>query len=182
DNALFLQSFAEALSAQKNTRGIILHGDSRYTERLIQTGMLTDDARKRSSKDLNHRLVALLADSGVAAVGINAYQRRTVRYDGSVLTPDRTFLTGFPQDSHLLLSNLVEDTRSAAPLPYDLAEMARSLYRLLDLDELFVFPKNESAEIPLTESAHLLPEDLQRLKPPYRLVSFRSFGRLPDLK
>ncbi len=61
DNGMFLTAFAKALSQQKS-RGIILHGDSEYTERLIQTGIMREEATIRAMKDLNHRLVALFAD------------------------------------------------------------------------------------------------------------------------
>ncbi|MEX0779348.1 MAG: hypothetical protein WD037_06420 [Balneolales bacterium] len=196
DNAIFLKSFSEAIAEQQGTRGIILHGDSQYTDRLIQTGMMSDDARQRSIKDLNHRLIALMADSGVAAVGMNGYQRNMISYDGTTLDLDTNLLVKFPVRTHLLLSNLIEDNRTQKPFAYDLANLASSLYRELDIDEVFIFSKNEADES-LTDSSMpkmlrfreldtefkntTLPEDLLGLNVPYRLATTRSFRKLPEV-
>ncbi|MEX0773904.1 MAG: hypothetical protein WEB89_06050 [Balneolales bacterium] len=196
DNAIFLKSFAEAIAAQNNTRGIILHGDSQYTDRLIQTGMLSDEARLRSIKDLNHRLVSLMADSGVAVVGVNAYQRNIISYNGSALKFDRNFLTKFPAGTHLLLSNLVDDERNQKPIAYNLAGLANNLFNELELDEIFIFSAKEADEI-ITQPSKpevfnydeldenfkdtSLPEDLHDLAVPFRLTTTRSFREIPNL-
>ena len=73
DNGVFLTSFAKSL-AQKEKRGLIIHGDSEHTERIIQTGVMRDEARIRAIKELNHRLVALFADEGVSTIALNGFQ------------------------------------------------------------------------------------------------------------
>ena len=196
DSAIFLKSFSEALSAQRNTRGIILHGDSPYTQRLVQTGMLTEDARLRGTKDLNHRLVSLLADNGVAAIGLNAYQREIIQVTGEVVELDQKLLTGFPQNTHLVLSNLVSQDQGKPPAPFNLAELAGLLHNRLELDEIFIFSKSEADEILTEEPAATvlkfdelenqfidgkIPDDLSALPLPCRLITTRSFHELPDL-
>ncbi|MCH8524967.1 MAG: hypothetical protein LAT52_10490, partial [Balneolales bacterium] len=66
DNPLFLKSFAEAAVQRRSSKAIFVHGDSDYTDRLIQTGMMREDAIIRSVQDLNHRLVSFFADYGIA--------------------------------------------------------------------------------------------------------------------
>ena len=48
---------------------------SEYTDRLMQTGMMREDARKRAVMDLNRRLITLFADHGVSAIGLNGFQK-----------------------------------------------------------------------------------------------------------
>ncbi|MEX0686156.1 MAG: hypothetical protein WD267_05535 [Balneolales bacterium] len=182
DNALFLKSFSEALSAQRNTRGIILHGDSLYTQRLVQTGMLTEDARIRSTKDLNHRLISLLADNGVSAVGINGYQKDIITHDGKFLKVNKNFLTGFPHNTHMVLSNLVGNSQHKQPIIFDLAKLAHILRDELKLNEIFIFSKNEDDEIMInSKRTSMVPDDLINLQPPYRIINTISFRKLPEL-
>lgn len=53
ENSIFLTSFAKSLAQLGDRKGIVIHGDSPYTDRLIQTGMMREDARLRAIKDLN---------------------------------------------------------------------------------------------------------------------------------
>lgn len=195
DNALFLKSFAEAIASQEGTRGIILHGDSQYTDRLIQTGMLREDAQHRSVKDLNHRLVSLFADSGVAVVGVNAYQRNMINYNGYSLRFNHDIFAKFPVGTHLLLSNLVNDTRNQKPIAYNLSDLAENLKKEMALDVIIVFSKNDTDEIinhssrpnviKLKENESFkepsVPDDLHKLAVPYRLATIQSFRKVPDL-
>lgn len=196
DNALFLKSFAGALSVQQNTRGIILHGDSLYTERLIQTGMMRGDAKRRSIKDLNRRLVSLMADNGVAAIGLNAYQRRMVSLDGASLRFKHELLTNFPVGTHLLLSNLIDDQSSGEASVYSLSGLGSRLFDELNLEEIIVFSRDEADEIMtgnLPQSLsydelegdikqRTVPDDLHDLPAPFRLATTRTFKNLPEVK
>lgn len=80
DNGIFLHAFAQAL-ARHQRPGIIIHGDSEYTNRIMQTGVMRDDASRRAIKDLNLRLTALLADAGVPAVAMHGFHKDAIQVD-----------------------------------------------------------------------------------------------------
>jgi hypothetical protein len=140
DNPLFLKTFAEALKQFPNQRAIIVHGDSAYTDRLMQTGIMREDAIVRSIQDLNHRLVSFFADYGIACIGINGFQRGTiaVQSDGS-LEVNIPFLESLPERTITILSNLVlvktTENKKVVPLP----EIARILAEMLTEDQVFIF-------------------------------------------
>ena len=104
DNGLFLKTFANAIANHKE-RGLILHSDSQYTDRIIQTGVMREDARIRAIKDLNNRLIALFADEGISAIGLNGYQRELISMAGDDITIDVEQLNKLPDQPVLLLSS-----------------------------------------------------------------------------
>src|SRR5699024_622093 len=114
DDGLFLTGLAQSISKQKKTQQIILHADSAYTERIMQTGVMREDAKIRSQKDLNHRLIALFADEGIAAIGINGYQRKLIRLEDNELVLDKKQFKQLPRPSAIVLSCLVWDEQKAA--------------------------------------------------------------------
>lgn len=130
DNGMFLTSFARSL-AKKKKRGIILHGDSEYTERIIQTGVMRQEATIRAIKDLNHRLVALLADEGVPAIALNGYQKSLVKTDNNYddILIDAKQLFSFPGETMILLSNLAENTADKKTVPVPLNRLAQSFHK-----------------------------------------------------
>lgn len=105
DNSLFLTSFARAV-ARKQARGIVLHGDSEYTNRIIQTGVMREEAVVRAMKDLNHRLIALLADEGVPAIGLNGFQKSLVSVTDGKIRIDIQQLHSLPEVPLLVISAL----------------------------------------------------------------------------
>lgn len=197
DNGVFLTALGRALSQQKGMHRILVHGDSEYTERLIQTGMMREEAITRSIRDLNHRLVALFADQGVSTIGLNAYQRNLITWSGGELHLDRQYLDSLPLQPVLLLSRLVRDldAKTLRPIPLDdfilflnnvLQPDERFLFSLSDRDEIFV--NNENLEGTLSkmeaEPAFInthVPEDLRELPPPYRITTAGKFALLPDI-
>lgn len=130
DNGMFLTSFARALS-KKKIRGLIIHGDSEYTERIIQTGVMREDARVRAIKELNHRLIALFADEGVSTIGINGFQKSLATTDGDHIHIDKSKLAHVPVQPMLLLSNLglhsETGNKTVIPLP-DYAEALKKSF------------------------------------------------------
>lgn len=143
DNPMFLKTFADSLARHTPCPGMIVHGDSAYTERLIQTGMTSHDARLRGIKDLNNRLVALLADSGVPGIGMHGYQRKMVTVFGEQITVDRSFFSSLPARTVPVLSSLAYDTGQQAPMPVSLPQLAEALNRELGLDRVLVFNKQD---------------------------------------
>ena len=154
DNGVFLSSLAKSISQQKDVRPIIIHGDSQYTERVIQTGVMRDDATERSIKDLNHRLIALFADEGISAIGINGYQREFISIENDELSIDREYLNSLPKEPVLLISTLVLDKNSGKPSPISLTRLAAFLKDTLPAEQLFIFSRSDSDEI-------ISPEDFK---------------------
>ena len=196
DNAVFLTALARAVSGHTTERGLIIHGDSAYTDRLIQTGMFRSDAQLRAIKDLNHRLVALFADHGVSMVGLNGYQRSLVRREKGQLKVDKDHFHRLPDRAQLLISNLVDDPDEQDPVPIPLPRYAEVLATALDIPEIYVFSADESEEFINRErpgwltrdkldSAFVerhIPKEFRELPFPFRLTTARSFSRFPSLE
>lgn len=197
DNGVFLTSFAHAIAQQKNVRPILIHGESEYTERIIQTGVMREEATVRSIKGLNHRLIALLADQGVSTIGINGYQRELITLENGSLSLDRDFFEGLPSKSALLISTLVLDKSSGNPMPVSLSRFATFLRKELDIEELFIFSASDSDELFTKENRPdemrwddldddyqdaFIPREFKQFNQPVRLSTARDFNQIPKLK
>lgn len=145
DNGVFLTSFAKSL-AQKKHRGLIIHGDSEHTERIIQTGVMRDEARVRAIKELNHRLVALFADEGVSTIALNGFQKSLITYDGKTLEIDKKQIDNLPEHPMILISNLALDVASNEYVPIPLTKMATALSQKFDIAEVTVFSIDDSSD------------------------------------
>lgn len=197
DNGMFLNAFAHSLSRQKDVQPIIIHGDSEYTERVIQTGVMRDEARIRSIKDLNHRLIALFADQGISAVGINGYQRKLITLSNGKLKLDQAYFARLPRPSVLLISSLVLNTENGQITPVPLPDLARLLQNTLENTELFVFSSSDSDELFTKEdkpsvmrwdtlddefAEQYIPKEFREYNRPLRLTTAREFHQIPALK
>jgi len=194
DNGVFLASFARSLSQQSSSRGLIIHGDSAYTERLIQTGMMREDATVRAIKDLNHRLIALLADHGVSTIGLNGYQRSLISKNKNKIQVDGNQLKQLPDQPHLLISNLVNDTQTGKTVSINLADFASVLQREMQIDEIMVFSLDESDEFIKKDKPHFIsrdqfdthdphlqiPDEFKEIPVSIRLTTARLFADFPD--
>jgi hypothetical protein len=188
DNGMFLTSFAQALS-RSESRGIIIHGDSEYTERLIQTGVMREDAAIRAVKDLNHRLIALFADQGVSTIGVNGYQKSLLTVKEKKVHVDKSEIDKLPSQPMLLISNLARFEDEDRVGPVSLPEFALRLKESFNLDEVTLFSIHDTAEIidekmPAVmhgsevndefKNKHL-PECFRSLPFPIRLTTTRNF-------
>ncbi len=196
DNSMFLTVLAPSISKQGQTQPIILHAGSAYTERILQTGVLRDDAQIRGQKDLNHRLVALFADQGVSAVGINGHQRKLIKLKNDKLRMDVQFFNRLPQQSVLVLSSLVWNVSDSKPAAISLTRLSRFLQKKMEIEKLFIFSKSDKKMMEsdeklmkknwddLSESfkKEHLPEEFQEYKNSLYLTSARSFQFLPEMK
>ena len=197
DNGLFLKTFANAVAGHNlDQRGLILHADSQYTDRIIQTGVMREDARKRAIKDLNNRLIALFADEGVSAIGLNGYQRELISSTNGSISVDVDQLGKIPHQPMLLLSSLIHSYDTGGPQSAPLADVARSLQAALDIEHTFIFARSDDAEIikkDLPESIEEVddqasfikenvPEEFHEKRLSAKLVSANDFRRYPDLK
>lgn len=145
DNGVFLTSFAKSL-AKKENRGLIIHGDSEHTERIIQTGVMREEARIRAIKELNHRLVALFADEGISTIALNGFQKSLITYNGSTIEIDKKQINRLPEHPMILISNLGLDPTSKKYRPIPLTEMATALSATFEIDEVTVFSIDESSD------------------------------------
>ena len=196
DNGIFLTAMARSLARQDGVRPIIVHGESAYTERLIQTGMMREDARIRCIKDLNNRLVALFADQGVSTIGINGYQRSFIARENDTLRMDKTYFDQLPARPALLLSNIIANLDSGGQEVIPLDRYLEFLRSELQPDEIFIFandenePAGSTPELPNEISHDELSEELREKYIPgefrninirFRLVTAEKFGNVPNL-
>jgi hypothetical protein len=199
DNGVFLTALAQSLAQHQeaqSTRSIIVHTDSEYTERIIQTGVMREEATIRSIKDLNKRLVALFADQGVSTIGINPYKRNFITLENQQLQLDHSFLEGLPDRPVLLLSTLIQDVDQGTQVVIKLPRLLSFLEEQLTPEELFIFSKSEEAEI-FTESTNYdslewasmddsfkkteVPDEFNKFNHPIRMTTARDFSQLPEL-
>jgi len=174
DNTLFLTSFAKALGAHGLRKGIVLHADSSYTERLIQTGMMRIDAKKRAVRDLNRRLIGLLADEGVSAIGLHGSQKELIQLTNGELALDKNQLFSLPKEPVILLSNLVSDSASSSKL-IPLHKLSCFLAESLD-HELVIF-SNENNE--LSDTTGKLASEFDKMHLSYTKTGLSDFKNWP---
>lgn len=195
DNGLFLKTFANAVSKHKS-RGLILHSDSQYTDRIMQTGVMREDARIRAIKDLNNRLIALFADEGISAIGLNGYQRELITLTSSGIEVDVEQVRKLPEQPVLLLSSLIHSEKTNRPVSASLEDVAAALQSTLNVDHTFIFARSDDAEIikkelpeKLSKAADMesfveefVPKEFRELKLSAKLISANDFRNFPDLK
>ena len=195
DEPVFLKSLANTLGKLKGKKGIIVHSDSAYTDRIIQTGVMREEARRRAIKDLNNRLIALLADNGVAAVGLNAYQQDIVTRNQSGWNIKADYLQSFPEGVQLVLSTLIAEKEMDHPQPAGLSELLEQLAPALGTSQVITFTKLDAEEVFAQNASDLpiytsetgqnsellnrhLPEELKSLSIPLVVTSSGSLGEL----
>ena len=184
DNGVFLTSVGQALARQQGVRSILIHGESAYTERLIQTGIMREEASVRCIKDLNHRLVALFADQGVATIGLNGYQRELVTRTDGELHLKTQYLNQLPPEPVLLISSLALDSETQKPVPVPLPRFIEFMAENLTPDQVFVFSQSDPQAPSSRESDanETVPEDLKNLSISAQIITASAFGNLPNLK
>lgn len=146
DNGMFLTAFARSLS-RRASRGIIIHEDSEYTDRLIQTGMMREDARRRAIRDLNHRLVALFADQGVSTIAVNGYQKSLIRLNRGQILVDTDQIAGLPEYPMLLISGLADAGPNSPPAALPMADLAFTLGRNYPDADVVIFSAHGASGI-----------------------------------
>lgn len=144
DNGGFLKLLSKKIAALRLDNFMLLHSDSAHTERIIQTGVMREQATIRSIKELNHRLTALFADEGVPLIAMNGFQRDTIRVaseDEHILHIDANYLKRLGGQTHVLLSSLAG--REHTPKPVPLAPLAEALHEALAFDYVIAFDASE---------------------------------------
>lgn len=146
DNGLFLTTLAKSLK-KREKRGLILHEDSEYTERIIQTGVMRNEATIRCYKDLNHRLVALFADEGISTIGLNGFQKNLVKLRGESIEIDFQTIIKLPEKPMILLSAIGLSEESDRPKPISISKLAKLLTDEFDIQMIDLFSIKKNSEI-----------------------------------
>lgn len=143
DNGGFLKLLSKNLAGLRLENFMLLHGDSAHTERIIQTGVMREQATIRSVKELNHRLTALFADEGIPLIAMNGFQRNTICQPAGREGPEinAAYLKKLGGQTHLLLSNLVQGPEGPRPMP--LALLAEALQQAIHFDYIIAFDASE---------------------------------------
>ncbi len=185
DNGPFLKVFSKQLGSLNLPPSVFIHGDSEYTDRIMQTGFMRDEARIRAVKELNHRLIALFADEGVACVGLNPYQRGLLTTDeNDEITTDTTFLNGLLEHTHVMLSNLTSDKVSDDTNLMPLGNLAAVLDEALDFDAVIAISKNETgpgSDIFVNgnkNAENKLPDELENSPISFTVISMKDLNSL----
>lgn len=155
DQNFFLKSFAKELAVKPDKRGILLHADSPYTERIMQEGVMRKEAQIRAVKELNHRLIALLADEGIPAIGLHPYQKELISVNGLV---SESAWRSLPQLPVILLSTLRSDggmTQETRPLSELLSVLTTSFH----IPEVLGFSLIDSIQWGLTKVPSAFSEE-----------------------
>ncbi len=146
DNPLFLKSFAETLKKVNPERCVIIHADSPYTDRIMQTGVMRDTAQLRSIQDLNHRLITFFADYGLPCIGINGFQRGTVTIDPSAdISVNTDFIKSLPKKTYLVLSSLALEISTQKTQYIPIIKFVQEVSDQLGIESIYLFTTDEKS-------------------------------------
>ena len=174
DDGRFLKDLARKISEANLPPSLFIHGDSAYTDRIMQQGVMREPARIRATRELNNRLTALFADEGVPLVAVNGHQKGTLvlGVDGS-LTYNAAWLRQVKGDVHRLVSSLAGDGKGGAVyLPLHI--MAMGLSEHFGIKELIAFGKEETPSGIMVSNGTgnpVCPDDLVEISDRLRLLN-----------
>lgn len=189
DDGKFLLTLAQSLSASEHFHPLIIHDNSANTERIMQQGVMRDEAETQDIKTLNHRLVNLFADEGIAALGVHGYQKKAITFKDNQLSIDAEFFDRLPSVS-LFLSTLVWDEQAESDRHVELPLLAKALQEALGIETVYCFSLDEKTDKSTLEEmdeqqwGHLsenfsekyIPYEFRNFRQPLRLTSAKSFG------
>jgi len=135
DQHFFMKSLVKELAKEPHKRGILLHGDSPLTDRIMQEGVMRQEAQIRATKELNHRLVGLLADEGIPALGLHAYQKGLITPE---LTVSKASWDSLPSIPVIVLSTLIGQHEKAQEMR-SLTEIQLAVASQLPISEVIGF-------------------------------------------
>src|SRR5690554_3733810 len=144
----------------------------------MQNGVMREEALPRATKDLNRRLVGLLADYGVSAIGLHAYQREMITKVDGRLKLNLDELLRLPDLPCIVLSNLIcEEDKLLAE---NLSSLASLFKKTIKNSEIVLFSLKEQDEILGIPAAknyewNTISEDFQRESIPQE---FHNYGNV----
>ncbi len=182
DQNLFMKSFAQKLGAFKNRRIILVHGDNSYSQQLIKNGMSEHEAIERSIKEINLKLISLLADSGLSSIGIHGYQRDLVIIENDFIQIDGNYLHTLPLQVIITFSNLVSKSTGKHHSTISSAQLGFELSCQFENSICLCFAISENANLSFkeqqpneTELLNLVPEEVLRAGKSYFLTTLTDF-------
>lgn len=189
DNGGFLKLLSKKLAGLRLDNFMLLHGESAHTDRIVQTGVMREQARIRAIKELNHRLTALFADEGIPLIAMNGFQRNTIQLSDKALQVDAAYLRKLGSQTHVLLSSLVAESGNAAPKPVELDNLAGSLQNALSFDHIIAFDASEEVNEIFAPSAvekdtppPILPKELKSSDLNIKIVKMRHMDSIQQFE
>jgi hypothetical protein len=113
-NRLYMKAFGPAVRALMPEPIIIVHDCAHHTEALIQTGMMRRDAMVRAARETNLKLVAWLADFGIAATSVHGDRRGLIRHHDGRLSLQADLFATYPSNTARIVATLAEDADGGA--------------------------------------------------------------------
>lgn len=182
DNGAFLKGLAKIVAQKNLPPCLFLHGGSEYTERIMQLGVMREDAEIRAIKELNHRLAALFGDEGIPIIALNGYQRSLIQVtDEKEIKIDSEYLKKISGKTHMLLSCLGMDAQKKI-IPVNIQELLDVLVKELNISNIYVF--SETVQNPVLiqneETKIGLPKEIGSFKGEIKLLGsdFLISGKL----
>lgn len=159
--------------------------------------MMREDAKIRAIKDLNHRLVALFADEGVATIGVNGYQRELIKStENGELVVDIEQFHSFPVQPMLLVSSLIYSEKSGSAIAAPIEDVALALKQSFEIEHVIIFSISKSGDIikenlpeKITDSdenrpfiEEKVPEEFRKINYQTYLTTAKDFSDFPKMK
>lgn len=154
EQPLFMKLFGQKIRRVKSGRLLILHADSAYTQRLIDSGTEPEKAVVRSTKEISLKLVNLLAEYGHSAAALHGYHKQAiVLTESNQLVIDRSYFLQHPETVITICSNLVMLAHEQRTSPVPLASLAIELKKSLEFDGILCFAQSEVLSTSFKEKA-----------------------------
>lgn len=148
EQPMFMKLFAQKLRTFKNHRLILIHPDNKYTKELIEHGAEPKQAKERAIKEINLKLISLLADQNIPAIGYHGYQRNTVcKNESGSYDLDSSLLKQHPDSVALVFSTLILDKTKNEVDEIEPLHLAQLLKKELQFDEIFCFAVSEKLNL-----------------------------------
>jgi hypothetical protein len=180
EQPLFMKLFGQKIRRVKSERLIILHADSAYTQRLIDSGSDAEKAIIRSTKEINLKLVNLLAENGHSAASLHGYHKQAVfKTETQQLVINPSYFLQHPETVITVCSNLVLDSDLKSTTPTPLGNLAVELKQHLCFDGILCFAQTESLSTSFKVNK---PSEVDILNgAPEELVSTKGFFHMTTI-
>lgn len=184
---LFMKLFAQKLKlVNQQYRLILIHGDSGYSSALIQNGASKSEAEIRAIKEINLKLISLLADNGIAAIGVHGYHKNIITLNHSDLQLSNSLSSLVPESVSIILSNLVQNNSTMQIELIPIHRMVEKLIQSNQIEHCLFFADVEQSDRSFKnndpdpiELLNTLPFEATSIQSPILLTTIKDFGT-PD--
>ncbi|TNE69282.1 hypothetical protein EP331_14500 [bacterium] len=183
DQPLFMKVFGQKIRSAKKGRLIILHADNSFTKQLIANGSNPEQALTRATKEINLKLVNLLAEYGIPAISMHGYLKNAISVsEFGDISVDTSFFNQHPDSVATVLSNLAFDQSTEKVSPISVSKLALALKNQLDIDEVLVFAQDEAISRSFIKQApsevellNMIPEEIISSAKGFKLTTIADF-------